>query len=163
MPIAAHSLPRHAALFAILAAASASAGRAADPFYFGTWKIASAAAAPWSNAELKPYQPEMKSLPGKIVVIRANEITGPRQVACKGPKYEVKEYPADMLFQGMLGEMHEKNKAVDPVKEAGKIGFRGTSWKTLETGCGNELDLHFIDPSTAVFGLNNVVYTLKKE
>lgn len=141
----------------------ACASPAADPFYIGTWKIASAAPAPWSNAQLKPYQPEMKSLPAKIVTIRANEITGPRQLACKRPKYVIKDYPADMLFQGMLGEMHEKDKAVDAVKEAGKFGFRGTSWKTLETGCGNEVDLHFIDPSTAVFGLNNVVYTLKKE
>jgi hypothetical protein len=152
---------RLAAVLACLAYGSAAL--AADPFYLGTWKIVSAAPAPWSSSELKPYQPEMKSLPGKTVVIKPNEILGPRQLACKRPKYEVKDYPADMLFQGMFGEMQSRDKSVDPVKVASKIGFHGTSWKTLETGCGNEIDLHFLDPSTAAFGLNNVVYTLKKE
>jgi len=47
--------------------------------------------------------------------------------------------------------------------QAGFRGPKGTKWKTLETGCGNELDFHFIDPMTAAFGLNNVVYTLKKQ
>ena len=100
---------------------------------------------------------------GKIVVVKTNEITGPRALACKGPHYKVEDYPADMLFQGAFGEMREKDKSVDPVKVAAKLGFRGTSWKTLETGCGNELELHFVDPATAEFGLNDFVYTLKKQ
>lgn len=136
---------------------------AADAFYIGTWKVVSAVPAPWANAELTPDEPEMKELSGKIVVFKSNEITGPHQVACKGPKYRVKNYPADMLFQGMFGEMHEKDKSVDPAKMAAKVGFQGKSWKTLETGCGNEVDWHFIDPMTVAFGLNNVVYTLKKQ
>jgi len=55
-----------------------------------------------------------------------------------------------------------------PAKLAAQLGFRGSTsktqtWKTLETGCGNELDYHFLDPSTAAFGLNNYVYILKKQ
>jgi hypothetical protein len=42
-------------------------------------------------------------------------------------------------------------------------GFRGSSWKTLETGCGNEIELHFVDATTAEFGLYDFVYVLKKE
>jgi len=105
----------------------------------------------------------MKSLVNKTVVIQPGAILGPRPVACKGPKYQVKDYPAGMLFQGEFGEMHRRDNTADPAKIAAKLGFRGTSWKTVETGCGNELDYHFLDPVTAAFGLNNYVYTLKKQ
>lgn len=154
----------------ILAAATVAAGgfsprtMAADPFYLGTWKITSAVAAPWADpAVRKPDQSEMKSLVGKIVVFKPNEITGPRQAACKSPKYDVKDYPADMLFQGAFGEMKQRDHSVDPVKIAAKLGFQGSSWKTLETGCETELDWYFIDRTTTTFGLNDWVYTLKKQ
>ena len=137
---------------------------AAEPIYLGTWKITTATVAPWQVE--RPYGSdlaEMKTLVGKTVVIQPKAIIGPRQVACKGPNYQVKSYPADMLFQGAFGEMHQRDKSADPAKIAAKLGFRGSSWKTLETGCGNELHYHFLDPTTANFGLNNYVYTLKKQ
>ncbi len=136
---------------------------AGDAFYLGTWKIVSAVEAPWADAKHKDDAAEMKSLVGKIVIVKPAEITGPRQLACKGPKYEVKDYPADMLFQGAFDEMRRRDKSVDPAKLAAKLGFKGSSWKTLETGCGMEIDFHFIDPATSTFGLNNYVYTLKKQ
>jgi hypothetical protein len=151
-------------IMTVLAGALVSSGVAAEPFYIGTWKITSAAVAPWQDA--RPYESdlaEMKSLVGKTVVIQAKAIIGPRSVACKGPNHRVKDYPADMLFQGAFGEMQRRDKSADPAKIAAKLGFRGSSWKTLETGCGNELDYHFLDPVTADFGLNNYVYTLKKQ
>jgi len=151
-------------IMALLAVALASSGVAADPFYLGTWKIASAAAAPWwDDRGHESDRAEMKSLVGKTVVIQAKAIIGPRPVACKGPNYQVKDYPADMLFQGAFGEMQRRDKSADPGKIAAQLGFRGSSWKTLETGCGNELDYHFLDPTTAAFGLNNYVYTLRKQ
>jgi len=137
---------------------------AADTFYLGTWKITTAVVAPWADpAARKPDPTEMKGLVGKVVVFKPNEITGPRQVACKGPKYQVKDYPADMLFQGAFGEMKLKNPSVDPGKLAAKVGFAGKTWKTVETGCPTELDWHYIDPMTTTFGLNDYVYTLKKQ
>jgi hypothetical protein len=136
---------------------------AADPFYLGTWKITSAGDAPWADAQHKDDAAEMKSLVGKTIIVKSTEIVGPRQLACKGPHYQVKDYPADMLFQGAFDEMRRRDKSVDPAKLAAKLGFKGNSWKTVETGCGNELDFHFIDPSTTTFGLNNYVYTLKKQ
>ncbi len=151
-------------IMSLAAGALLSPASAADPFYFGTWKIASAIAAPWQPGP--PYKEdtaEMKSLVGKTVVIQAGAIMGPHAVACKGPRYQVKDYPADWLFQGAFGEMHSKDKAADPVKIAAGLGFHGSSWKTLETGCSNELDYHFLDPMTAAFGLNNYVYILKKQ
>jgi len=90
-------------------------------------------------------------------------IVGPGLLACKGPKYKVVTVPAEGLFQGALDEMRRDDKSVDPLKMAAKVGFRGTSWKSLQTGCANELDFHFVDPNTAEFGLNNYVYILKKQ
>jgi hypothetical protein len=137
---------------------------AADAFYLGTWKIDSAVIAPWwDDPAGKPDAAEMKALLGKTFTIAPKTITGPRQFACNAPRYQVKDYPADMLFQGSFGEMHERDKSVDPGRVAAKLGFQGSSWKTLETGCGNELDFHFLDSTTAAFGLNNYIYMLKRQ
>ena len=94
---------------------------AADSFYLGTWKIESAVVAPWWTDRTKPDAAEMTALVGKSMVVTPAGISGPRQLACKGPKYEVKDYPADMLFQGMLGEMRERDKTVDPGKVAATL------------------------------------------
>lgn len=137
---------------------------AADPFYLGKWKIVSAVAAPWwEDRAHKPSDAEMRSLVGKMITITSKAIQGSRILACTAPRYEVKDYPADFLFQGAFGEMHLRNKSVDPIKVAATVGFHGSSWKTLETGCAVEIDYHFIDPITAAIGLNNYVYTLKKQ
>jgi hypothetical protein len=155
------NLPR----FVIAWLMSASFCFAADAFYVGTWKIVSAAPAPWvDSSERKPDLEESKTLTGAIVKIEAKRIVGPRQVACADPKYKLKTYPVDMLFQGSFGEMKQRDRSVDMAKAAASAGFRsGTTWKTLETGCETEVDFHFIDQTTAAFGLNNVVYTLKKQ
>ena len=97
------------------------------------------------------------------VGIRLKEISGPGILACKGLHYKVRDYPADWLFQGAFGEMRHRHKSVDPGKIAASLGFVGSSWKTLETGCANELDYHFKNEATAAFGLNDYVYTLKKQ
>ncbi len=147
-----------------LAAGLVPSGVAAEPFYFGTWKIASATVAPWQTGRPFPdHLAEMKSLVGKTVVIQPKRILGPGIITCLGPNYRVKDYPADMLFQGAFDEMHRRDPSADPAKIAAQLGFRGSSWKTLETGCANELDFHFLDPNTAAFGLNNYVYILKKQ
>jgi len=142
----------------------ASVALAADTFYLGTWKITSAAVAPWiKGAPYSDDAAEMKSLVGKSIVIKPSEMIGPGILNCKGPNYKLVDYPANMLFQGAFEEMQRKDKSVDPEKLAAKLGFRGKKWKTLETGCSNELDYHFVDASTAEFALNNYIYTLKKQ
>lgn len=147
----------------LAAAALATTASAADSFYLGKWKITSALAAPWADSERKPDETERNALVGKMVTIEPAGITGPRAVACKGPKYRIRDCGADMIFQGMLDEVRRRDPSQDPVKLAATLGFKGTSWKTLETGCANELELHFVDESTAEFGLNNYVYVLKKQ
>ena len=150
-------------IVSLMQVAMAPRAQAADTFYLGRWKIDSAVVAPWWTDASKPDDAEMKDLVGKIIVITSKSIQGPRQHACPDPRYKVKSYPADMLFQGSFGEMHERDKSADPAKIAAKLGFRGSSWKTLETGCGNEIDYHFIDPNLGTFGLNNYIYYLKRQ
>ena len=134
---------------------------AADPPYLGTWKIASAAVAPWSTPQHQPDAGERTRLMGKTVVFRSKAIAGPQPFACQGPHYNLTDYTADLLFQGAFDEMRRQDKSVDPGKMAARLGFSGEAIRTLETGC--EFDFHFVDATTAQVGLNNVVYTLKKQ
>ena len=151
------------ALAAFVAGALAVTLRA-DDAYLGTWKIDSATVAPWADpAARKPDPTEMNALVGKTVTFKAREIVGPRTFACKGPHYKLTKFTADMLFQGAFGEMHEKDKSVDPTRLAASVGFQGKEWKVLETGCETEVDWHFVDPATMAIGLNDYVYLLKKQ
>lgn len=59
--------------------------------------------------------------------------------------------------------MRDRNHLVDPEKVAASLGFKSKSWKTLETGCANEIDYHFLDDMNAAIGLNNYVFFLKKQ
>ncbi len=146
-------------LSAIAALGATATSNAADAFYLGDWKIDSAVQAPWANA--KAGASERNSLIGKMVTLKAREISGPQALACKGAVYKVTDYSADMLFQGAFEEMHDTNKSADPQKLAESLGFSGNIFQTLETGC--EIDWHFVNPTTAKIGLNDFVYTLKKQ
>jgi len=151
-------------LLALLILAAGSASLAADVFYLGKWKIVEAKVAPWADEQVrKPDAAEMNSLLGTTVTIEVKAIRGPRALACSNVRYKVKDYPAGMLFQGAFGELHERDKSADPVKIAERLGFRGSRWKTLETGCAVEIDYHFMDSNTAAFGLNDYIYILKKQ
>jgi hypothetical protein len=135
--------------------------RGEQPFYLGAWKLAAAVPAPWATSP--PQQSdaaEAKALTGKTVRLTPAAIAGPKVFACKRPHYKIGAFTADMLFQGAFGEMHDADKSKDPLKLAAALGFTGTSFKTLETGC--EIDWHFINDATAAIGLDNYIYTLKK-
>ncbi|WP_249151309.1 hypothetical protein [Bradyrhizobium liaoningense] len=71
------------------------------------------------------------------------------------------DYGPDMIFQGALDEMQRADKKAEPKALAASLGFASDKTKTLETGC--EIDFHFVDRTTAEVGLNNTVYTLKKQ
>ena len=139
---------------------ASAAGAGLD--YLGTWKLSAAVVAPWADpATRKPDKAEPERLLGKAVVFKPGEIAGPQPFACKGARYKVKDYTADMVFQGAFGEMQSKDKSADPTKIAAGLGFPAAGIETLETGC--EIDFHFVDGTTARAGLNDYVYTLKKQ
>ena len=148
-------------LLACIGAAIAVVAIAADATYLGTWKVSGAAAAPWADPKQKPDVGEQTRLIGKAVVFKTREIAGPAPLACKAAHYKEKNYTADMIFQGAFEEMKSKDKSVDPNKIAASLGFTGNGIKTVETGC--EIDFHFVGATTAEIGLNNAIYTLKKQ
>ena len=61
---------------------------------------------------------------------------------------------AEYLFQGGL---------TAPAAQAAALGFRGPRIATLETGCAGAIDFHFVNAKTALFALDNMVYTLRKQ
>jgi len=145
---------------AAIGIATIAAARAEEPFYLGAWAFDSAVVAPWADPHQKPDEKEKNALLGKTVTFTPAAIAGPKVFACKGPHYKISDFSADMLFQGAFEEMHDNDKSADPQKLAASLGFTGTSFKTLETGC--DIDWHFVDATTAEVGLNDYVYTLKK-
>jgi hypothetical protein len=150
-----------AVIVATTLAAAVLPAHADEAFYLGAWKLDSAVVAPWADPHDKPDAAAMKALIGKTVALTPTAISGPKVFVCKGPHYKVSNFTADMLFQGAFEEMHDADKSADPQKLAAALGFTGTSFKTLETGC--DIDWHFVDPSTAEVGLDDYVYTLKKQ
>jgi hypothetical protein len=150
-----------ACLLTCVGLAMGELARAADPLYLGNWKISGTVAAPWADPKQKPDRAEPARLLGKTVVFRPKEIAGPPPFGCRAAHYKESEFGADMIFQGAFEQMQSKNKSVDPNKLAASLGFAGKSIKTLETGC--EIDFHFVDTATAEIGLNDYVYTLKKQ
>jgi hypothetical protein len=156
---------RHGLTFVLAAAAlavGALAAPAAEP-WLGTWKIAEAKVAPWAGKSRARSDVDLKELLNKTVTFRPREIVGPPMLACKGPKYKLIDFSADMLFQGAFGEMREKDERVDPAKVAASLGFQGESWQVVETGCASGIDWHFVDTTTLAIGLNDYVYVLKKQ
>ena len=146
---------------AMLGIAPAPSAWATDSFYLGTWRFISAVVAPWADPHEKPKVAEKDALIGKTVTLMPGVITGPKVFACTGPHYKVSEFTADLLFQGAFEEMRDNDKSVDPRKLAASLGFTGTSFKTLETGC--EIDWHFLDQATVEVALDDYVYTLRKQ
>jgi hypothetical protein len=147
--------------FVSLIVLTTASARAADVSYLGTWKLSTAVVAPWADAKLAPDEAEKARLIGKTITFAPKRISGPNPFACTAPHYKISEYSADMIFQGAFGEMQANDKKVQPDKLAASLGFSGGSIRTLETGC--EIDFHFVDATTAEAGLNNTVYTLKKQ
>jgi hypothetical protein len=135
--------------------------KAADAFYIGAWKFSGAVVAPWADPKQKPDSTEPSRLIGKTVIFKAREIAGPRPFACAAPHYKISDFTADLLFQGAFENMQSNDKSVDPNRIAASLGFSEIRIKTLETGC--EIDFHFVDATTAEIGLNDYVYTLKKQ
>jgi hypothetical protein len=149
------------ALFASALVIAATPALAGGADYLGAWKLSAAGPAPWADAAARPLdKAEPQRLRGKTVTFKPDGITGPQPFACKGAHYKIKQYTADMVFQGAFGEMHAKDKSADPQNIAAKLGFAAGPIKTLETGC--EIDFHFVDAATAKAGLNDYVYTLEK-
>jgi hypothetical protein len=142
-------------LWAALLAATAAPVSAAEPSFYGTWAITEAKVAPWANAQHDAFgQREQRRLIGTRVIFRPAQIVAPSPLRCYDPHYAMTEAPPDYLFQGGL---------TDAAAQARALGFRAPSIPTLQTGCGADFEYHFLDDRTALFALNNMIYTLRKK
>jgi len=155
---------RIAGFAAVLCAASLSGASAEDAFYLGQWKIEQAVPGPWIKSDAELFPDEVKSLVGQTLTIKPDAIEGPGSFPCKAPKYELIEGGPDMLFQGAFGEMHAQDAAQDPQKLAEKVGFSGTQYRTVLTGCEFAVDFSIGgDKDTMMFALDNSVYVMKRQ
>ena len=144
--------------FSLLATAPAQAANAMA----GKWKVEKADPAPWSDNKDYPPATDAATYVGKTVVFSSKRITGPSVLGCAKPHYEMKDYSADMLFQGELGEFEQRSgkKAEDT---ATALGFKTRPIKTLETGCEGAIDFHMTDADHAAFALNNSIFWLTRQ
>jgi hypothetical protein len=136
------------------AVALASPAYAAQPDIYGPWLIAEAQVAPWAKPDSGFSAEEQHRLIGSKVIFAKTRITGLAPLGCQKPHYRFLEAAPDYLFQGVL---------TDPATQAAALGFRLRTITTLETGCAGWIDFHFVDVRTALFGLNNMIYTVRKQ
>jgi hypothetical protein len=135
----------------------------ADNGMLGKWTIERADDAPWANdTDYQPYRKAMPDYVGKSVIFEAKRIDGPALLACANPSYQMKDYTADLLFQGGLGEFESKGgKKAEDVATA--MGFKSRPIRTLETGCEHSFDFHMSDADHAAFALDNMIYWLTRD
>lgn len=134
---------------ALALAVAAHAPAAAKTDYKGQWMIASAQPAPWTQS---PVSDEDR-LVGQSVFFARDTITAPQPLDCKGPRYKLRSTVPEGLFQGNL---------TAPAEQAAKLGLKGRKIRTLQTGCEGFIDFHFVDGATAMFALNNMIYTIRR-
>lgn len=152
---------RYAAAIAFAASLPLAPAFAANDMA-GKWTIERADDAPWANTtDYQPYRKVVPDYVGKIVSFEGKRIKGPALLACAKPNYEMKDYSADMLFQGQLGESEQRGgKKAEEVATA--LGYKSRPIRTLETGCEGAIDFHMSDTDHAAFALDNMIYWLAR-
>lgn len=122
--------------------------------FFGVWTITKAVPAPWID-RTKASDPFLaRRWVGKKIIFFRSGIDAPFPLGCDAPRYRTVELPPEGLFQGNLKS---------PTIEAQALGFRaGAPVTTLQTDCEHFIDYHFVNYSTAMFALDNTIYTLRR-
>ena len=140
----------------LLAALAVTPAFAADA-YQGTWKVVDAKVAPWYDGN--GAKPDIDAtLAHATLTFAKSSIKGPAPLGCKKVKYTVSTVGPEDLFEGGL-----KN----PQKDAATLGFKSNKIMSVNEGCLRsdadvEMDYAFVDNDTALFGLDNVIYPIKR-
>lgn len=121
--------------------------------FLGAWIIARASPAPWATDHQAVQSAEATRLVRATVTFKPDRIDGPTPLACPRLRYRLHASEPEQLFQGSLPR---------PSAQAQALGFRTSAIETLETGCAVGIDFHFRDARTVLFGLNDVIYMLRK-
>ncbi|WP_158815561.1 hypothetical protein [Methylocapsa sp. S129] len=150
-----------------IVAACAIVGAIANPAaaqerFAGHWAIAGAVVAPWAS-DLKDAADEAdaKRLIGSHLTIAPHVFNAPEPLGCARPTYAFRNAAADGLFEGSLNA-DGAGKPADPVVAARALGMNQKMARAMTASC-SEVEFVLIDPDTVLFGLNNRVFTVKRE
>jgi hypothetical protein len=133
---------------------------AAQGVFAGTWHVVDAQIAGW----VKPgdnYTPAVEEkFRHATFVFKKDRLIAPSPFNCKA-HYEIKTVEPGYLFQGAFDDN-------DPEGHAKALGFTSDQIVNLEFACLRndadiEMDFHLVDKDTVIFGLNNIVYRMKRQ
>lgn len=164
----AHALKAGAPKFAIglaLVFSSARLAHAEDFPFAGTWKITGTVHAPWEDPGHPMVTDDEQRYGGQLVTISRASISGPDLMGCGKTNITVETLPFAGLFEGGLASDPKDPAAYDEDKAkqaAMALGFTAEPVPTLFQGC-SEVSLHLRDAETLMFGLNNRIFTMKKQ
>ena len=129
---------------------------AAENALFGKWQITDAAIAPWA-ANQKGQSAETRKLLNLQITFAAKTMkSNYATLNCSDAAFEVRSDPPDVLFQGALLEPNQASVAES-------MGFPRGDVAGVEVNCASgDFPFHFRDADTALFALNDVIYTLKR-
>lgn len=154
----------HAAFLLVVAAIGPA--HSADPRFEGVWMIAGVSVAPWVDPESPIIDTHESDYIGKIVRIGADSIEGPKVMACDETQFSVEELPFASLFEGGLGNDPKNAGDADNATRAAtlavSLGFTAEPVATLTSGC-SEILFHLENSDTILFGLDNRIYTMKRQ
>ena len=122
--------------------------------FLGAWTITNASMAPWVARREPLDRAETNRVIHRTVAFERNRIAGPAPLACRHPRYRLRTSGPDRLFEGSL---------VRPEAQARALGFPAPAIVTLETGCAGGIEFHFRDRRTALFGLNDMIYVIRRQ
>jgi hypothetical protein len=150
----------HNALMLVLlgvAAAASPRALAADNPLLGKWQITEAAIAPWAKDKRTTQTAETRKLVNMQITFSAKAMkSGYPTLNCSDAAFEVRNDPPDVLFQGSLPEPNQ-------AKVAETMGLPRGDVPGVEVNCSSgDFPFHFRDKDTALFALNNFIYTLKR-
>lgn len=152
-------LSRHLALLLLLGA-TATVGHDSplpDSAFSGTWHIAGGE--PGGIDDGAPSPPQ-SNLIGATLTFTEHAVEAPHPLGCNDAHYEIHALPADMLFQGTLGDA--------AMTRAQALDLSSSAAPTLMVRCDNGLfDYHLTQGRDAtnprlLIMLNRVIYTLER-
>lgn len=131
--------------------------KAGNPF-FGTWKTETAQVAPWWDQQGAAPQmnAEFQNTP---IVFEPGKASGPKLLTCDKALYAVSIVSVQVLFEGNLP---------DPAADAAALGLPPRDIDQLNFTCDSgaadvSLDFPMVDDNTILLGLDNMIYTLKRQ
>jgi hypothetical protein len=142
-----------AALLLTLAAARLAPAQEA---FAGTWDVVDAQPAPWVHGSSGGLPVANEAVRSGRITFAADRVDGPPPLGCTQARYQVIEAGPEYLFQGGLA---------DPAAQAAALGFASGEIVHLSLGCVRDgadigMDFSLIDPDTALFALDNIIYRM---